>query len=155
MFDDSKFFTFRSSLFTFCRIFASRNYKQIIIMRKILFLCLLMCGALESHALELNGKYLSQSGELLFRFTADSLYIDIAQSQRNVSSFKLVKNKDSKKSTTFNAYERYLDKGQPTYREVLIKVTKERGKKYLLEYFGKDKDRDYNSNERYHIKQID
>ena len=155
MFDDSKFFTFRSSLFTFCRIFASRNYKQIIIMRKILFLCLLMCGALESHALELNGKYLSQSGELLFRFTTDSLYIDIAQSQRNVSSFKLVKNKDSKKSTTFNAYESYLDKGQPTYREVLIKVTKERGKKYLLEYFGKDKDRDYNSNERYHIKQID
>ena len=124
-------------------------------MRKILFLCLLMCAALESHALELNGKYLSQSGELLFRFTADSLYIDIAQSQRNVSSFKLVKNKDSKKSTTFNAYESYLDKGQPTYREVLIKVTKERGKKYLLEYFGKDKDRDYNSNERYHIKQID
>ena len=155
MFDDSKFFTFRSSLFTFCRIFASRNYKQILIMRKILFLCLLMCGALESHALELNGKYLSQSGELLFRFTADSLYIDIAQSQRNVSSFKLVKNKDSKKSTTFNAYESYLNKGQPTYREVLIKVTKERGKKYLLEYFGKDKDRDYNSNERYHIKQID
>ncbi len=155
MFDDSKFFTFRSSLFTFCRIFASRNYKQIIIMRKILFLCLLMCGALESHALELNGKYLSQSGELLFRFTADSLYIDIAQSQRSVSSFKLVKNKDSKKSTTFNAYESYLNKGQPTYREVLIKVTKERGKKYLLEYFGKDKDRDYNSNERYHIKQID
>lgn len=155
MFDDSKFFTFRTSLFTFCRIFASRNYKQIIIMRKILFLCLLMCGALESHALELNGKYLSQSGELLFRFTADSLYIDIAQSQRNVSSFKLVKNKDSKKSTTFNAYESYLNKGQPTYREVLIKVTKERGKKYLLEYFGKDKDRDYNSNERYHIKQID
>ena len=155
MFDDSKFFTFRSSLFTFCRIFASRNYKQIIIMRKILFLCLLMCGALESHALELNGKYLSQSGELLFRFTADSLYIDIAQSQRNVSSFKLVKNKDSKKSTTFNAYESYLDKGQPTYREVLIKVTKERGKKYLLEYFGKDKDRDYNSNERYTIRAID
>ena len=155
MFDDSKFFTFRSSLFTFCRIFASRNYKQIIIMRKILFLCLLMCGALESHALELNGKYLSQSGELLFRFTADSLYIDIAQSQRNISSFKLVKNKDSKKSTSFNAYESYLNKGQPTYREVLIKVTKERGKKYLLEYFGKDKDRDYNSNERYHIKQID
>ena len=155
MFDGSNFFTFPSSLFTFCRTFACRNYKQNIMMRKILFLCLLVCGALESHALELNGKYLSQSGELLFRFTADSLYIDIAQSQRNVSSFKLVKNKDSKKSTTFNAYESYLNKGQPTYREVLIKVTKERGKKYLLEYFGKDKDRDYNSNERYHIKQID
>ena len=83
MFGDNKFFTFHASLFTFCRIFAYRNYKQIIIMKKILFLCLLMCGALESHALELNGKFVSQSGELLFRFTADSLYIDIAQSQRN------------------------------------------------------------------------
>ena len=118
-------------------------------------MCLLMCGALESHALELNGKYLSQSGELLFRFTADSLYIDIAQSQRNVSAFKLVKNKESKTSTTYNAYESYLENGQVTYREVLIRVTKEKGKQYLLEYFGKDKDRDYNSNERYHIKQID
>ena len=124
-------------------------------MKKILFVFLALCCSFELHAIELDGKFLSQSGELMFRFKADSLYIDIAQSQRNVSSFKLVKNKDSKKSTTFNAYESYLDKGQPTYREVLIKVTKERGKKYLLEYFGKDKDRDYNSNERYHIKQID
>lgn len=114
-----------------------------------------MCCSFESQAMELNGKYISQSGELLFRFTADSLYIDIAQSQRNVSTFKLVKNKDSKKSTTFNAYESYMDNGRSTYREVLIRVTKLRGKKYLLEYFGKDKDRDYNSNERYTIKQID
>ena len=124
-------------------------------MKKILFLCLLMCGALESHALELNGKYVSQSGELLFRFTADSLYIDIAQSQRNISSFKLVKNKDSKKSTSFNAYESYMDKGRPTYREVLIKVSFVKEKEYLLEYFGKDKDRDYNSNERYNIRLVE
>lgn len=155
MFDDSKFFTFRSSLFTFCRTFASRNYKQIIIMRKILFLCLLMCGALESHALELNGKYLSQSGELLFRFTADSLYIDIAQSQRTISAFKLVKNTETKKSTTYNAYESYLQNDRVTYREVLIRVTRLKSKKYVLEYFGKDKDRDYNSNERYTIRPID
>ena len=114
-----------------------------------------LCWCMGSQAIEPKGKYISQSGELLFRFVADSLYIDIAQSQRNVSSFKLVKNKDSKKSTSFNAYESYMDNGRPTYREVLIKVTRVRGKKYLLEYFGKDKDRDYNSNERYHIKQID
>ena len=103
----------------------------------------------------MNGKYLSPIGELLFRFTGDSLYIDIAQSQRNVSSFKLVKNKESKKSTTFNAFESYLDNGRVTYREVLIRVTKQKSKKYLLEYFGKDKDRDYNSNERYNIRPID
>jgi hypothetical protein len=115
----------------------------------------MLCCSFELYAIELNGKYQSQSGELLFRFTSDSLYIDIAQSQRNVSSFKLVKSKEDKKTTTFNAFESYLDNGRITYREVLIRVTKQKGKQYLLEYFGKDKDRDYNSNERYTIKLID
>ena len=125
-------------------------------MRKYLILFLMVaCCSIESHAVEVNGKDLSQSGELLFRFTGDSLYIDIAQSQRNVSSFKLVKNKESKKSTTFNAFESYLDNGRVTYREVLIRVTRLKSKRYLLEYFGKDKDRDYNSNERYTIRPID
>ncbi len=113
------------------------------------------CCSFEANAIELNGKYLSQSGELLFIFTNDSLYIDIAQSQRNVSAFKLVKNKESKKSITYNAYESYLDKGQVTYREVLIRVTEQKKKEYILEYFGKDKDRDYNSNERYSIRPIE
>lgn len=124
-------------------------------MRKYLFLFLVLCCSMESQAIELNGKYLSQSGELLFVFTADSLYIDIAQSQRNVSAFKLVKSKDSKESTTYNAFESYLENGSKTYREVLIRVTRQKEKDYLLEYFGKDKDRDYNSNERYNIKKID
>ena len=92
---------------------------------------------------------------MMFRFKGDSLYIDIAQSQRNVSAFKLVKNSENKKTTSFNAYESYQKNGSETYREVLIRVTKLKNKKYLLEYFGKDKDRDYNSNERYHIKLID
>ena len=124
-------------------------------MRKFLFLFLMVCCSFEANAIELNGKYLSQSGELLFIFTSDSLYIDIAQSQRNVSAFKLVKNKESKKSITYNAYESYLDKGQVTYREVLIRVTEQKKKEYILEYFGKDKDRDYNSNERYSIRPIE
>ena len=124
-------------------------------MRKTLFLFLMLCCSFELHAIELSGKYLSQSGELLFVFKGDSLYIDIAQSQRNISAFKLVKNKESKKSTTFNAFESYLENGQVTYREVLIRVTRQKSKKYLLEYFGKDKDRDYNSNERYNIRPID
>jgi len=125
------------------------------VMKKILFLFILLCCSFESYAIELNGKYISQSGELLFRFTSDSLYIDIAQSQRNISAFKLVKNKENKKDVSFNAYESYLKNGNVTYREVLIKVTKIKSKDYLLEYFGKDKDRDYNSNERYNIKKID
>ena len=78
-----------------------------------------------------------------------------AQSQRNVSAFKLVKNCENKSTTTFNAFEAYLKDGRETYREVLIKVTKLENKNYLLEYFGKDKDREYNSNERYNIKLID
>lgn len=124
-------------------------------MKKYLFLFLMMCCAFESHAIEPKGKYISQSGELLFRFVSDSLYIDIAQSQRNLSAFKLVKNKESKDTTAYNAYESYLNNGQITYREVLIRVTRQKDKEYLLEYFGKDKDRDYNSNERYNIKLVE
>ena len=124
-------------------------------MKKLVFLGLMMWGFMEAHAIDLNGNFLSQSGELLFRFTADSLYVDIAQSHRNVSAFKMVKKHDSKKAATFNAFERYMKDGRETYREVLIKVTRLKSKKYLLEYFGKDKDREYNSNERYHIKPID
>jgi len=116
---------------------------------------MMLCCSFGAYAVELNGKYQSQSGELMFRFTSDSLYIDIAQSQRNVSSFKLVKKKDTPESTTFNAFESYMDKGQATYREVLIKVTELEAKEYLLEYFGKDKDRDYSSSERYHIKPVE
>ena len=124
-------------------------------MRKLYFIFLMLCCSFESYAIELNGKYLSQSGELLFRFVNDSLYIDIAQSQRNVSAFKLVKTKEDKKTTTFNAFESYLDNGRVTYREVLIRVSRLKSKEYLLEYFGKDKDREYNSSERYHIKPIE
>jgi beta-glucosidase len=109
----------------------------------------------ESPANELNGKYLSQSGELLFRFSNDSLYVDIAHNQRNVSAFRLVKNKESRKAMTYDAFESYLVNGHITYREVLIRITGLKGKEYLIEYFGKDKDRDYNSNERYTIRPID
>ena len=124
-------------------------------MRKFLFMFLMLCGFIEAHAIELNGKFQSMSGELLFRFTSDSLYVDIAQSHRNVSAFKLIKKSDTNKATTFNAYESYLETGRETYREVLIRVTRIKSKKYLLEYFGKDKDREYNSSERYHIKPIE
>ena len=124
-------------------------------MRKLLFLFMMLCCCYEANAGDLDGKYLSQSGELMFIFSCDSLYIDIAQSQRKVSAFKLVKNCENESTTTFNAFEAYLKDGRETYREVLIKITKLENKNYLLEYFGKDKDREYNSNERYNIKLID
>ena len=86
---------------------------------------------------------------------ADSLYIDIAQSQRNLSAFKLVKSKQSNEETTaYNAFESYLKNGQVTYREVLIRVTQQKDKEYLLEYFGKDKDRDYNSTLQHQVCRI-
>ena len=124
-------------------------------MRKFVLLFLLLCCSIGANAIELDGKYVSQSGELMFRFKGDSLYVDIAQSQRNVSAFKLIKSTENKKATTFNAFESFLENGQVTYREVLIRVTKLKNKKFMLEYFGKDKDRDYNTNERYTIKPID
>lgn len=123
-------------------------------MKKYLFLFLLMCFSSESFAFDLDGKYLSQSGELVFNFTNDSLYINVAKNNNKVSAFKLIKNKDSKKVTTFNAYETYQQDGREAYREVLIRVTRQKSNKYLLEYFGKDKDREYNSNERYTIRKI-
>ena len=123
-------------------------------MKKYLFLFLLMCFSSESFAFDLDGKYLSQSGELVFNFTNDSLYINVAKSHHKVSAFKLIKNKDSKKVNTYNAYETYLQDGLESYREVLIRVTRQKSNKYLLEYFGKDKDREYNSNERYTIRKI-
>ncbi len=123
-------------------------------MKKYFFLFLLMCFSSESFAFDLDGKYLSQSGELVFNFTNDSLYINVAKNDNKVSAFKLIKNKDSKKVTTYNAYETYLKDGREAYREVLIRVTRQKSNKYLLEYFGKDKDREYNSNERYTIRKI-
>ena len=103
-------------------------------MKKYLFLFLMMCCAFESHAIEPKGKYISQSGELLFRFVADSLYIDIAQSQRNLSAFKLVKSKQSTEETiAYNAFESYLNNGQVTYREVLIRVTQQKDKRLQLQ----------------------
>ena len=106
-------------------------------------------------AISLKGKFISQSGQLMFRFVSDSLYVSTVHNQRVVSAFKLVKNKQDEKSTTFNAYEGYTENGRVTYREVLIRVTELKENDYQLEYFGKDKDRDYNSNERYNIMPIE
>lgn len=124
-------------------------------MKKFLILFLTLCCSSQLYAIDLEGKYISQSGELLFIFKNDSLYIDIAQSQRNVSAFKLVKNKETEKGITFNAFETYIKDGAATYREVLIRVNQLKEKIFILEYFGKDKDREYNSNERYSIRRIE
>ena len=126
-------------------------------MRKYFILFAVLFCSVRLFALDLNGKFISQSGQLMFRFVSDSLYVSTVQNQRTVSAFKLVKNKvdDKERSTTYNAYEGYTKDGRITYREVLIRVTEVKQNDYLLEYFGKDKDRDYNSNERYNIKPLE
>ena len=79
----------------------------------------------------------------------------MAQSQRTVSAFKLVKSTQKDATTTYNAYEAYVKNNNITYREVLIRVTRLEDERCLLEYFGKDKDRDYNTSERYHLKKLE
>ena len=83
----------------------------------------MLCGSLQLHAVELDGKYVSLSGELMFRFSGDSLYIEIAQNKRSVSAFKLVKKKETQEATTYNAFERFMKDGRETYREVFIRVS--------------------------------
>lgn len=124
-------------------------------MRRYIFLIAVLFCSMPLLAISLKGKFISQSGQLMFRFVSDSLYVSTVHNQRVVSAFKLVKNKHDEKSTTFNAYEGYTENGRVTYREVLIRVTELKENDYQLEYFGKDKDRDYNSNERYNIKPIE
>ena len=124
-------------------------------MRRYIFLIAVLFCSMPLLAISLKGKFISQSGQLMFHFVSDSLYVSTVHNHRVVSAFKLVKNKQDEKSTTFNAYEGYTENGRVTYREVLIRVTELKENDYQLEYFGKDKDRDYNSNERYNIKPIE
>ena len=139
--------------------FAGGNFFKTInvcmIMKKLILSIIALCWAVATWATEFDGMYQSQGGELLFHFTGDSLYVDMAQSQRTVSAFKLVKSVQKDATTTYNAYEAYVKNNNITYREVLIRVTRLEDKRYLLEYFGKDKDRDYNTAERYHLKKLE
>jgi hypothetical protein len=124
-------------------------------MKKLILSIIALCWGVAGWATDFDGMYQSQGGELMFHFTGDSLYVDMAQSQRTVSAFKLVKSSHSNATTTYNAYETFVKNGNITYREVLIRVTRLEDQRYLLEYFGKDKDRDYNTAERYHLKKLE
>lgn len=159
--ETGKYYSVTSKIYGIIFVFFLQNtylcrriYQKVEKMKKVLFLFLMLCSTYELHAVELNGKYVSLSGELMFRFSGDSLYIDIAQSQRNVSSFKLIKRKETQEATTYNAFEHFMKDGRETYREVFIRISRVKDESYLLEYFGKDKDREYNSNERYVIKPV-
>jgi hypothetical protein len=120
---------------------------------KVLLVMLFMVFGLNtSHAINLDGRYISQSGELMFTFVKDSLYVDMWPSGCGISCFKLIKNKkkSTKSKVLFKAFETYVEDEEPTYREVFIRVLA-KGRKLYIEYYGKDKDRKYNTNEKYHI----
>ena len=107
-----------------------------------------------SHAINLGGKYISDSGELMFTFTKDSLYVDMARSGCGISAFKLSKKMENRKVIAFDAFETYLEDDSLTYREVFIKLRKLKNKKYIIWYYGRDKDRNYNTNEHYRIRKV-
>ena len=92
--------------------FAGENFFKTInvcmIMKKLILSIIALCWGLGAWATEFDGMYQSQGGELLFHFTGDSLYVDMAQSKRTVSAFKLVKSAQKDKTTTYNAYEAFV-----------------------------------------------
>ena len=107
-------------------------------MKKLILSIIALCWGIGVWATDFDGMYQSQGGELMFHFKGDSLYVDMAQSQRTVSAFKLVKSAQKDATTTFNAYEAFVKNNNITYREVLIRVTRLEDGRCLLEYFGKD-----------------
>jgi len=120
------------------------------LIKSLLIVFLMTFSTNVANALTLNGKYISQSGELMFTFVNDSLYVDVFPSGCGISCFKLIKKKSLRRQVTYNAYETYLEDDKVTCREVFIKVYSKHRNLYI-EYYGKDKDRIYNTNEKYHI----
>lgn len=126
-------------------------------MRKIIILFIsLFC--LNANAINpLSGKFINNKGELSFTFIGDSLYIDCANSGCGISAFKLKPNKTIKKRKNvlyYDAFETYLEDDEDIYRQVLIKLVRKNKYKYKIEYYGKDKDRIYNTHESYYIHKV-
>ena len=117
----------------------------------LLAMFFMVFGLNASHAINLDGRYISQSGELMFTFVKDSLYVDTWPSGCGISCYKLRTLSSHKRIVTFSAYETYFDGETETYRQVLIRVEKLGKNRYLIDYSGKDKDRDWSTHELYHI----
>lgn len=121
------------------------------LLKVLLVMFFMVFGLNASHAINLNGKYISQSGELMFTFVNDSLYVDMWPSGCGISCYKLRTLSNHRRIVTFSAYETYFDGETETYRQVLIRVENLDKNRYLIEYSGKDKDRDWSTHELYHI----
>ena len=119
--------------------------------KALLVMMLMAFGLNTSHATNLDGRYISKSGELMFTFVGDSLYVDMWPSGCGISCYKLRTLSNHRRIVTFSAYETYFDGETETYRQVLIRVEKLGKNRYLIDYSGKDKDRDWYTHESYHI----
>ncbi len=119
--------------------------------KALLVMMLMVFGLNTSHAISLDGRYISKSGELMFTFVGDSLYVDMWPSGCGISCYKLRTLSSHRRIVTFSAYETYFDGETETYRQVLIRVEKLGKNRYLIDYSGKDKDRDWSTHELYHI----
>ena len=119
--------------------------------KALLVMMLMVFGLNTSYAINLDGRYISKSGELMFTFVGDSLYVDMWPSGCGISCYKLRTLSNHRHIVTFSAYETYFDGETETYRQVLIRVEKLGKNRYLIDYSGKDKDRDWYTHESYHI----
>lgn len=117
----------------------------------LLVLMFMVFGVSTSYGINLDGRYISKSGELMFTFVGDSLYVDMWPSGCGISCYKLRTLSSHKRIVTFSAFESYFDGGVETYRQVLIRVEKLDKNRYLIDYSGKDKDKPYYTHETYHI----
>ena len=119
--------------------------------KALLVIMLLVFGLNTSYAINLDGRYISKRGELMFTFVGDSLYVDMWPSGCGISCYKLRTLSNHRRIVTFSAYETYFDGETETYRQVLIRVERLGKNRYLIDYSGKDKDRDWSTHELYHI----
>jgi hypothetical protein len=119
--------------------------------KALLVMMLMVLGLNTSPATNLDGRYISKSGELMFTFVGDSLYVDTWPSGCGISCYKLRTLSNHGRIVTFSAYDTYFDGETETYRQVLIRVEKLGKDRYLIEYSCKDKDRDWSTHELYHI----
>lgn len=120
----------------------------------LLIICLFV--SLPVFSQDLDGKWIADGDELMFTFSNDSLYVDMAKSGCGISAYKLIKKRITiTNNLEYDAHEVYVQgEDESQYREALIVLKKINDNRYQINYFGRDKDKTYNSHEQYHINRI-
>ena len=121
----------------------------------LLIICLFV--SLPVFSQDLDGKWVADGNELMFTFSNDSLYVDMAVSGCGISAYKLVKKRITlANNIEYDAYEVYSQGVDETrYRKVLITLKKITNNRYIINYHGQDKDKIYKTHESYHINRLE